>query len=84
LPVDVVILDYLLANGTAVDCLPALRRHRPEARIIVYTAHVGVARGARVLQLGADHLVPKMSVVVEDVVGIVFAGLSRPEASAIG
>jgi DNA-binding NarL/FixJ family response regulator len=80
--VDVVILDYVLAKGTAVDCLPALRRHRPQARIIVYTAHVGVARDAHVLQLGADYLVPKMSVVVEDVVGIVFAGLSRPEAPA--
>src|SRR6185437_6132815 len=25
LPVDVVVLDFLLAQGTAVDCLPALR-----------------------------------------------------------
>jgi DNA-binding NarL/FixJ family response regulator len=82
--VDVVILDFLLAKGTAADCLPTLRRHRPQARIIVYTAHIGVARDAHVLQLGADHLVPKMSVVVEDVVGIVFAGLPRSEAPAVG
>jgi DNA-binding NarL/FixJ family response regulator len=82
LPVDVVILDFLLAAGTAADCLPDLRRHRPDARIIVYAASMDVARAAHVHELGADHLVPKMEVVVEGVVGIAFGGHARPEIPA--
>ena len=79
LPVDIVILDYLLAAGTAADCLPELRHHRPESRIIVYTASMAVADDAHVLELGADHVVPMITVVVEDVVSIVFGGRPQPK-----
>lgn len=82
LPVDIMILDYLLAAGTAAECLPALRQLRPRSRIVVYTTSMDVARDAHVLDLGADLLVPKMSVVVEDVVSIVFGGLPQQAVPA--
>src|SRR4051812_9831312 len=67
-PVDAIVVDFMLSGGTIADCLPALRAAQPAARIVVYTANLQVAREARVLDLGADLLVEKLSVVVEDVV----------------
>ena len=84
-PVDVVLLDFLLAAGTAADCLPELRQLRPDARIIVFTAaSMDVANAAHLLELGADCLVPKVDVVVEGVVSIVFGELAQPELPAAG
>ena len=71
--VDAMVLDFMLAGGTSAQCLPQLRAAHPQARIVVYTANVPVARQARVLELGADALVAKMDVGVEDVVDLVFA-----------
>jgi len=74
LPVDVVVLDFLLAQGTAVDCLPALRRHRPDSRIVVYTASMQLARGAHVLGLGADQLVHRWGFDVDQDIGSIAFG----------
>ena len=72
-PVDAILIDFMLNGGTADVCLPQLRSACPDARIVVYTANVRVARQAGVLDLGADMLVEKMAVVVEDVVDLVLA-----------
>lgn len=71
--IDAMVLDFMLAGGTSAQCLPQLRAAHPQARIVVYTANVAVAHQAGVLELGADALVAKMDVVVEDVVDLVFA-----------
>jgi DNA-binding response OmpR family regulator len=68
---DAVVLDYMLGDGTAADCLPQLRAAWPKARIVVYTANMRVAREARLLDLGATLIVEKVTVVVEDVVELV-------------
>ena len=68
---DAVVCDYMLGDGTAADCLPELRQAWPDARIVVYTASMRVAREAGVLEMGADLVVEKVSVVVEDVVELV-------------
>ena len=68
---DAIVVDFLLGDGTAADCLPALRSAWPHARIIVYTASMRVAQEAMLLQLGADKIVEKVAVVVEDVVDLV-------------
>jgi CheY-like chemotaxis protein len=65
---DVMIVDYMLTGGTALDCLAELRRLRPQAWIVVYTANRAVAIQAGVLSMGADVLLEKVQVVVEDVV----------------
>ena len=71
--VDAMVVDFMLDGGTIAECLPALRAARPDARIVVYTANLQVAREAGVLDMGADALVEKMAVVVEEVVGLVLA-----------
>jgi CheY-like chemotaxis protein len=70
-PYDAVVCDFMLGDGTAADCLRQLRKAWPEARIVVYTASMRVAREAGVLEMGADLVVEKVSVVVEDVVELV-------------
>ena len=70
--VDVILLDYMLTGGTALDCLPQLRASRPQAWIVVYTANRALAEESGVRELGADVVVGKMDVVVEDVVEIAF------------
>lgn len=79
---DAVVLDFMLGDGTAVDCLPQLRKAWPAARIVVYTASLRVAREAGVLELGADQVVEKLSVVVEDVVELVLGNVQEPGAAA--
>jgi DNA-binding NarL/FixJ family response regulator len=82
LPVDVVVLDFLLAQGTAADCLPALRQQWPDSRIVVYTADLQGAREADVLGLGANELVHRRNAdVVQEIAGIAFG--SRVGADAV-
>jgi len=82
LPIDVIVLDFRLAQGTAVDCLPALRRLRPDCRIVVYTADVERASDAQVIGLGADDLVRRTTGDVDqDIAAIVF-GPESPVAAA--
>ena len=78
---DAVVLDFMLGDGTAADCLRQLRQAWPDARIVVYTASMRVAREAGVLEMGADLVVEKVSVVVEDVVELVL-GESKAAVSA--
>ena len=68
---DAVVLDFMLGDGTATDCLRQVRTAWPDARVVVYTASMRVAREAGVLEMGADLVVEKLSVVVEDVVDLV-------------
>ena len=79
---DAVVLDFMLGDGTAADCLPQLRKAWPDARIVVYTASLRVAHDARVMELGADALVEKVSVVVEDVVELVLGEAEAAGAAA--
>ena len=79
---DAVVLDFMLGDGRATDCLPQLRAAWPSARIVVYTASMRVAREAGVLDLGADQVVEKVTVVVQDVVDVVLGHDERPPAAA--
>jgi DNA-binding response OmpR family regulator len=79
---DSVVLDFMLGDGTAVDCLPQLRAAWPDARILVYTASLRVAREAGVMELGADQVVEKVSVVVEDVIELVLGNAEEAGAAA--
>jgi DNA-binding NarL/FixJ family response regulator len=67
---DVMLVDFMLTGGTAADCLPRLRRLQPRAWIVVYTANRAAAEAADVINAGADLLVEKMSVAVDDLVTV--------------
>ena len=78
---DAVVLDFMLGDGTASDCLRQVRQAWPDARVVVYTASMRSAREAGVLEMGADLVVEKLAVVVEDVVELVL-GEAKESVSA--
>jgi DNA-binding response OmpR family regulator len=65
---DTILLDFNLGAETTASDLPSLRRQCPQSRIIVHTAEREAAHAAQVLSLGADLVLEKASVSIENVV----------------
>lgn len=77
---DVVLLDFFLGRRICVDELPRIRLACPTAVIIVYTASRRAAEAAGVFDAGANLLVEKGRVSVDEVVELV---LGQPELEVI-
>ncbi|MCY1082449.1 sigma-54-dependent transcriptional regulator [Archangium lansingense] len=56
---DLVLLDYRLMDGTALDLLPEMRAMDPSIPVLVLTAHVTVDTAIQVIKQGAEHFLPK-------------------------
>lgn len=76
---DAVLLDFSLGSRTCVEILPELRRALPDALIVVYTASRRAATDAGVIPAGADLVLEKATVSIDDVVETVLT--ATPEAS---
>src|SRR3954453_2954638 len=77
---DVILLDFRLDGQTRASVLPALPSTCPEARILIHTANREDADRAQVLALGADAVLEKATISVDQVVEAVLGGT----ASTIG
>ncbi|HET7530940.1 MAG TPA: response regulator [Mycobacteriales bacterium] len=76
---DVVLLDFYLGHRVCAEALPDMRASAPDTTIVVYTASRRAAEAAGVLALGADFVVEKGSVSVDDVVEMLLdERVSRP------
>ena len=73
---DVILLDFRLDGQTCTSVLPALRHTCPQARILIHTANREAANGERVLALGADAILEKATVSVDDIVEAVLAPMA--------
>ena len=58
---DVVVLDLVMPDGTALDVLEAVRRERPELAVLVLSMHPEDQYGLRVLKAGAAGYLTKES-----------------------
>jgi DNA-binding NarL/FixJ family response regulator len=58
-PVDVVLMDYRLPDGTGVDAVRAVRARRPAARIIMLTGQSSDELILEAIQAGADGYMTK-------------------------
>lgn len=67
---DAILLDFFLGRQLCVDALPAIRAAAPHAHVIVYTASRRAAESAEVIDAGADMVLEKGTVSVDDVVEI--------------
>jgi DNA-binding NarL/FixJ family response regulator len=65
---DAILLDFFLGRQLCVEALPAIRAASPHATVIVYTASRRAAEAAAVVEAGADMVLEKGSVSVDDVV----------------
>jgi DNA-binding NtrC family response regulator len=58
-PVEVVLLDYRLRDGNAIDLLPRLKATDPEVSVVILTAHGSIELAVQAIQAGADHFLTK-------------------------
>jgi DNA-binding NtrC family response regulator len=56
---DVVIVDYLLPDGNALELLPRLRSLAPSTSIILLTGHASIDLAVRAMKEGAEHFLTK-------------------------
>ncbi len=56
---DLVLLDYRLTDGTALELLPEMRAVDPSIPVLVLTAHVSIETAIQVIKQGAEHFLPK-------------------------
>ena len=56
---DIVVTDVHMADGDALDLLPAIRRKRPDLPVIVMSAQNTVLTAIRAAEVGAYEYLPK-------------------------
>jgi len=56
---DVVIVDYLLPDGNALELLPRLRSIAPSTSVILLTGHASIDLAVRAMKEGAEHFLTK-------------------------
>jgi DNA-binding NtrC family response regulator len=56
---DVVIADYLLPDGNALELLPRLRAVAPSTPVVLLTGHASVDLAVRAMKEGAEHFLTK-------------------------
>jgi DNA-binding NarL/FixJ family response regulator len=64
-PIDVVLMDYRLPDGTGVDAARAIKAQRPDARIIMLTGQTSDELILEAIQAGADGYMTKDRAVSE-------------------
>ena len=56
---DVILLDLMLAEGSALPFLPALRAAQPAAQIIIVTGYASIPTTVHAIKLGASNYIAK-------------------------
>ncbi|HET6907696.1 MAG TPA: response regulator [Mycobacteriales bacterium] len=65
---DVIVLDVWFGARTSVGILPLLRTACPQSTIVIHTASERAARSLGVLTLGADDIIEKAEIPIDQVV----------------
>lgn len=58
-PFDVVLCDAFLPDGNGVDFIREIKKHRPEAEVILLTAHGNIPDGVQAIKNGAFDYITK-------------------------
>lgn len=58
-PFDVVLCDVFLPDGNGVDFIREIKKHRPEAEVILLTAHGNIPDGVQTIKNGAFDYITK-------------------------
>lgn len=57
--VDLILLDYMLPDGTGMEVIPVARQYAPEAKIVIFTGEAGGATVRRLLDAGVNGFMSK-------------------------
>ena len=79
---DAVLLDFHLAGRLCIEALPEIRQALPDALIVVYSANRRAATDAGVTAGGADIVLEKATIAIDDVIEVLLA--ANHEESATG
>jgi DNA-binding NarL/FixJ family response regulator len=71
---DTIICDFHLGATSSQDYLPGFRSAAPHARILVYTCDPAAAHRADVTARGADLVIDKLNVSLEQLVEVALSG----------
>lgn len=66
-PYHLVVLDYMLPDGTGLDLIPSLRQFKPSPAVLMMTAYGTIDNAVEAMRRGATDYVPK-STALADVV----------------
>lgn len=58
-PFDVVLCDVFLPDGNGVDFIREIKKHRPEAEVVLLTAHGNIPDGVQAIKNGAFDYITK-------------------------
>src|ERR1700737_1632281 len=64
---DIVVLDYMLPDGTGLDLIPVVRGSAPQTPVLFLTAHGSEDVALRALGLGATDYMQKDGNLLEDI-----------------
>jgi len=67
---DAVRLDFRVGARVCVEVLPEIRQALPDAIIVVYSANRGAATDAGVTAAGADIVLEKATIAIDDVIDV--------------
>ena len=56
---DIVIADYMMTDGTALDLLPRLKEINPDTPLLILTAHGSIDLAVRAIKEGAEQFLTK-------------------------
>lgn len=65
---DAIVLDFWFGARSSIEVLPSLRRDCPDSVIVVHTASRRAALSEGVLAHGADEVIEKASITIDEVV----------------
>ena len=80
---DLVITDVILPDENGLDLVPRIRKHRPDLRIVVMSAHNTLMTAVKANERGAFEYLPKPFDIGE-LVSVVQRGLTESRESAAG
>ena len=81
--VDLILLDYMLPDGTGMDVIKAARRLTPEAKIIIFSGEAGGAILKQLMEAGVNGFMSK-SVTPEEIAVVINSVMQGKDCTGEG